>query len=264
MTGATPFVQVSRFSFGVRLTLARPNQRNPLSMGMLNALHSELDAAMADASISVIVIAADGPVFCAGHDLKELTAAREAPDKGHAFFQETFAACERLMLAIATGPKPVLAEVQGLATAAGCQLAASCDIVVASRDASFATPGVDIGLFCSTPAIPLVRSMSPKHANLMLFSGEPISAHTALEVGLVSEVVEASKLRGRVDTLATHIASKPLAVLTLGKATLVAQRELPVREAYRVASNAMVNNAMQAEAVLGIAAFLSRGLAKAL
>lgn len=264
MSLVRPFILSSSDGAVRRLTLARAEQRNPLSMGMLNALYSELDAAMADASISVIVIAADGPVFCAGHDLKELTAAREAPDKGHAFFEETFAACERLMLAIATGPKPVLAEVQGLATAAGCQLAASCDIVVASTDASFATPGVDIGLFCSTPAIPLVRSMSAKRANLMLFSGEPISAQTALESGLVSEVLEASKLRGRVDTLATHIASKPLEVLTLGKATLVAQRELPVRDAYRVASDAMVNNAMQAEAVLGIATFLGRGRAKIL
>jgi enoyl-CoA hydratase/carnithine racemase len=241
----------------LRLVLNRPAQRNPLSMGMLDALNAEMDAAMRNDAINVVVIAANGPAFCAGHDLKELTAARAANDGGERFFQETFAACETLMLTIATGPKPVVAEVQGLATAAGCQLVAACDLAIASDQASFATPGVNIGLFCSTPAVPLVRNIGAKRAAQMLFTGEAISAATALESGLLSEVVPAGELTARTRQIADLIVAKPPAVVALGKRTLLAQKQMPLKEAYALASGTMTRNLVMDEAIAGIGAFIA-------
>jgi enoyl-CoA hydratase/carnithine racemase len=258
MTLAPPFVKAHLNERVLRLTLSRPDQRNPLSIGMLGALNTEIAAASADPGIAVIVIAAEGPVFSAGHDLKELTAARTAPDGGEAFFRETFAACEKLMLAISTGPKPVIAEVQGMATAAGCQLAAACDILIAAEKATFATPGVNIGLFCSTPAVPLVRAVGSKRARMMLLTGEPISAQEALQAGLVSEILPSDNLTARVNAVSLAIARKPQSVVALGKATLVAQETSPLTEAYANASEAMVTNLLWPEARDGIASFIGR------
>jgi enoyl-CoA hydratase/carnithine racemase len=258
MTLEPPFVKVTQTGAVLRLTLSRPEQRNPLSLGMLSALSAEIDAAASDPGIAVIVIAAEGPVFSAGHDLKELTAARSSDDHGEAFFRETFAACEALMLSISNGPKPVIAVVQGLATAAGCQLVAACDIVIATTEAKFATPGVNIGLFCSTPAVPLIRSIGPKQARLMLFTGEPISAQAALATGLVSEVVLPEALEKRAEQVALIIAGKSSRVVSFGKRTLIEQEQLPLREAYAKASHAMVINLLYDDAKSGLSKFLER------
>jgi enoyl-CoA hydratase/carnithine racemase len=264
MTLPAPFVKASRTGAVLRLTLSRPEQRNALSLGMLNAIMAELAAAESDRSVHVIVIAAQGPVFSAGHDLKELTDARAAPDAGAAFFSDTFATCEKLMLAISTGPKPVIAEVQGLATAAGCQLVASCDIAIASRHATFATPGVNIGLFCSTPAVPVVRAIGPKLARHMLFTGEPISADQALSAGLISEITAPETLTASVNHVAQQIASRPPEVMSLGKATLLKQEQMPMHEAYALATKAMLSNLQLPAANLGIAGFLARKSDKSL
>lgn len=264
MTLAQPFVKSTQMGAVLRLTLSRPDQRNPLSLGMLGALNMELDAAMADPDVHVVVIAAEGPAFCAGHDLKELTAARNASDGGAAFFAETFAACEKLMLSIAEGPKPVIAEVQGLATAAGCQLVAACDLAVAAEGAQFATPGVNIGLFCTTPSVPLVRAVGAKVARQMLYTGEPISANQALSAGLITEVMPQTELTECVHRLAQAIAGKPPAVIGLGKSALVRHERLPLREAYSVATCTMVDNLKMPDAVSGIAAFVARKGSKSL
>jgi enoyl-CoA hydratase/carnithine racemase len=264
MTLAPPFVKASAQDGVLRLTMSRPEHRNPLSMGMLGALNTEIEAAMNDPAVHVIVLAAEGPAFCAGHDLKELTAARSAPDAGAAFFRETFDACARLMLAIATGPKPVIAQVHAMATAAGCQLVAACDVAIAADTAQFATPGVNIGLFCSTPAVPLIRTMGPKRARQMLFTGEPISAAAALDAGLLSEVTSPEDLAPRVTQLARTIASKPPAVVSFGKSTLLKQENLDLISAYDIASKAMIDNLFRAEARTGIASFLSRKSANTL
>lgn len=258
MTVAEPFVIASLQHAVLRLTLRRPESRNPLSIGMLGALNAEFDAASKDPQVNVIVIAAEGPAFCAGHDLKELTAARAAPDGGVAFFQETFDACSRLMLSIATGPKPVIAQVQGMATAAGCQLVAACDIAIASETARFATPGVNIGLFCSTPAVPLIRTVGSKRARQMLFTGEPVTAQAAFEAGLVSETTKPDDLAGRVNDVARTIAGKPASVVSFGKMTLLQQENLDLKGAYDIASKAMVENLQWPAAMSGFAAFLTR------
>jgi enoyl-CoA hydratase/carnithine racemase len=258
MTLAPPFVKSYQASAVLRLTLCRPERRNALSIGMIGALTLEIEAAMSDPAVTVVVIAAEGPAFCAGHDLKELTAARSAQDRGAAFFAETFAVCEKLMLAITLGPKPVIAEVQGIATAAGCQLVAACDLAIASDTAQFATPGVNIDLFCSTPAVPLVRTVGGKHARRMLFTGDPICASEAAKIGLINEAVPAAELTATVSKLAGQIAGKTRSVLELGKTTLNQQAYLPLTEAYRAASNAMVLNILMNDAKAGIEAFITK------
>lgn len=234
------------------LTLNRPERRNVLSLAMLEALAAAFDAVADDPAVRVVVLAGRGPAFSAGHDLGELHAADTATA------EKIFATCPDVMLRIAGAPKPVIAKVAGVATAAGCQLVASCDLAVASTDARFATPGVDIGLFCSTPAVPLVRTVAPKHAMQMLLTGRLHSAQDAWRFGLVNEVVPPEELDAAVDRWADELAAKPSAVIAAGKATLRRQSSLPLTEAYEIAGQAMVDGLAGPDAVEGIGAFLEK------
>jgi enoyl-CoA hydratase/carnithine racemase len=258
MTEAAPEpVLLSALEHGVlRLTLNRVRARNALSSALMTALQAALDGA--DPSARVIVIAANGPVFSAGHDLKEMSACRADPDKGQAGFAALFTQCSRLMQSIVRHPLPVIAEVQGLATAAGCQLVASCDLAIASVNAHFATPGVDIGLFCSTPMVALSRSLAAKPAMHMLLTGEPITADEAERLGLVNRVVGEQFLTETAMGLATKIAAKPRATVKTGKEAFYRQREMPLAEAYDYASRVMTENMLAAEAEEGICAFLEK------
>src|SRR5579872_6853144 len=198
------------------LTLNRPDARNSLSEGLIAALTAELRHIHDDASVRAVVIAANGKAFSAGHDMKELTARRTDPDRGRAFFAETMNACSAMMQAIVHLPKPVVAAVQGIATAAGCQLVASCDLAIASDAASFATPGVDIGLFCSTPMVALSRNIPRKQAMEMLLTGEPVSAATAENIGLINHVVPAGMEREAAIGLAQKVALKSAYTVKIG------------------------------------------------
>src|SRR5690348_16924090 len=234
------------------LTLNRPDARNSLSTGLLDALIEALTAVASEREIRAVVIAANGPAFCAGHDLKELTAHRADADRGRAFFEFAMETCSTLMQEIVRLPKPVIAAVQGTATAAGCQLVASCDLAVTSSAARFATPGVDIGLFCSTPMVALSRNVSRKHAMEMLLTGEMISADDAERFGLVNRVVAADVLISETMELAELIASKPRATVKTGKEAFYRQLEMPLSDAYDYASRVMTENMLHAEASEGI------------
>jgi enoyl-CoA hydratase/carnithine racemase len=251
-------VLVAREGAVLRLTLNRPAARNALSTAMTAALQRALDDAAAEDQSRVIVLAAEGGVFCAGHDLKEMTALRSDPDKGRAAFAATFAECSKLMQTIVRHPKPVIAQVQGIATAAGCQLVASCDLAVASSAAQFATPGVNIGLFCSTPMVALSRNVSRKHAMEMLLTGDMISAEEAAKLGLVNRVVAPDVLVPETMKLAEVVASKPRATVKIGKEAFYRQMEMSLREAYDYASRVMTENMLQAESAEGICAFLEK------
>ncbi|HEX2134648.1 MAG TPA: enoyl-CoA hydratase [Microvirga sp.] len=257
-SAAEPFVLETQDAGIARLVLNRPERRNPLSEGMMAALQAALDRLAEDAATRVVVIAAAGPAFSAGHDLKELSTRRSDPDRGRAYFAEVMAQCSRLMQTVVRLPKPVVAEVQGIATAAGCQLVASCDLAVASTDARFGTPGVNIGLFCSTPMVALSRNVAPKHAMQMLLTGETVGAEEALRFGLVNRVVPPERLRQETDALARLIASKPRAVVKIGKEAFYRQLELGLAEAYAHASEVMVANMLHRDAEEGIGAFLDK------
>ncbi len=254
-----PLVAISRPETGVAVAvLNRPATRNSLSIAMLNALHDAIGDLGGEAGIHAIVIAAEGPAFSAGHDLKELRVHRGDDDGGRAFFEQTMAACSRLMLAIMACPKPVIAAVEGIATAAGCQLVATCDLAVAAGRARFCTPGVNIGLFCSTPMVALSRNIPRKHAMSMLLSGDMIDAQTAAAWGLVNSVVPDGKALEKALELARGIAAKsPLTVAT-GKRAFYEQLDLPVGAAYEHASRVMVENLMARDAEEGIGAFLDK------
>jgi enoyl-CoA hydratase/carnithine racemase len=241
-----------------RLTLNRPQQRNALSVELMTALEAALDACAAEPGLRAIIIAANGPAFCAGHDLKEMTAHRADADKGAAFFKALFTQCSRLMTKIVRHPRPVIAEVHALATAAGCQLVASCDLAVAAEGASFATPGVNIGLFCSTPMVALSRNVPRKQAMEMLLTGTPVTASRALEIGLVNRVTQPHGLHAECEALAALIAAKPQATLKLGKAAFYAQVEMTLDAAYAFASETMTMNMLNAEAEEGIGAFVGK------
>lgn len=241
-----------------RLTLNRPGQRNALSVEVMSALEKALDDLAGEAAIRAIIIAASGPAFCAGHDLKEMTAHRSDADKGAAFYAALFEQCSRLMTRIVRHPRPVIAEVHALATAAGCQLVASCDLAVAAETAAFATPGVNIGLFCSTPMVALSRNVATKPAMEMLLTGQPVSAQRALEIGLVNRVVPADGLTAACEGLAALIAAKPQATLKLGKAAFYAQAEMTLDAAYAFAAETMTLNMLNAEACEGISAFVGK------
>jgi enoyl-CoA hydratase/carnithine racemase len=225
---------------------------------MLSALGDAFATIAAESRVRAVVLAAAGPVFCAGHDLKELTAARGDPDGGRAYFTRTMETCSALMQAIVRLPQPVIAAVQGMATAAGCQLVASCDLAVAAATAKFCTPGVDIGLFCSTPMVALTRNVTRKHAMDMLLTGEPIAAEEALRIGLVNRLVAAGRERDEAITLARRIAGKPAHTVRLGKETFYRQLELGLADAYRLAARVMVENMLHDDAVEGIGAFLAK------
>ena len=241
-----------------RLTLNRPGQRNALSVEVMTALEASLDDLAQDISVRAIIIAASGPAFCAGHDLKEMTAHRTDADKGAAFYAALFEQCSRLMTKIVRHPRPVIAEVHALATAAGCQLVASCDLAIAGEAAAFATPGVNIGLFCSTPMVALSRNVGRKPAMEMLLTGQPVSAQRAAEIGLVNRVVPAHGLSHECEALAALIAAKPQATLNLGKAAFYAQAEMMLDDAYAFAARTMTMNMLDAEACEGIGAFVEK------
>jgi enoyl-CoA hydratase/carnithine racemase len=242
----------------LRLTLNDAGRRNALSEAMLTKLGAAFDAAGSNPAVRVIVLAANGPAFCAGHDLKEMTAGRAAPDRGRAYFTKVMAMCSGVMQAIVTCPKPVIAEVTGIATAAGCQLVASCDLAVAADSAQFSTPGVHIGLFCSTPMVALSRNVAGKHAMEMLLTGDMTPATRAAEIGLVNRVVEPDALQDVTMQMARKIASKSSMTLATGKRAFYAQREMPLAQAYDYASNVMVENMLARDAEEGIGAFIEK------
>jgi enoyl-CoA hydratase/carnithine racemase len=240
------------------LTLNRPAARNSLSEDLIADLHSALDAIRDDAGIRAVVIAANGPAFSSGHDLKELTARRADADGGRAYFARMMSLCSAMMQAIVHLPKPVVAAVQGIATAAGCQLVATCDLAVASETASFATPGVDIGLFCSTPMVALSRNVPRKQAMEMLLTGEPVSATRARDIGLINSVVAAGSEREAAIALAQKVAQKSALTVKLGKTAFYRQAEMSLADAYQYASQVMTENMMAADAEEGIGAFIEK------
>ena len=242
----------------LRLTMNDVARRNALSDSMLEHLRDTLDQAACDPSVRVIVLAANGPAFCAGHDLKEMTRARQASDRGRAYFARLMASCSGVMQAIVNHPKPVIAEVAGVATAAGCQLVASCDLAYASPAARLATPGVNIGLFCSTPMVALSRNVENKFAMEMLLTGDLVEAEQAAEIGLVNRVVPDEELSEYTTGIARKIASKSSMTLAIGKRAFYRQREMPLADAYQYASDIMVENMLKRDAEEGIGAFIEK------
>jgi enoyl-CoA hydratase/carnithine racemase len=244
------------------LTLNRPQARNSLSEAMLDALSDAFSQLAHDRSVRVVVLAAEGPAFSAGHDLKELNAHRSDEDRGRAYFKHIMTLCSRVMQQIVTLPQPVIAAVQATATAAGCQLVASCDLAVASQAAKFATPGVNIGLFCSTPMVALSRNVSRKHAMQMLLTGDLISAEDAARFGLVNAVVPAGQERAAALELAEKIAAKSTVTVKIGKEAFYRQVEMSLADAYDYASRVMVENMLARDAEEGISAFIEKREAK--
>lgn len=249
---STP-VLICEVSDGVaRLVLNRPEKRNALSWELLRMLQESLERIADDETARVVVVASQGPVFCSGHDLGEMVGRSEDE------YREIFALCSRVMLMLRQLPQPVIARVQGMATAAGCQLVTACDLAVASENATFATPGVKIGLFCTTPMVPLVRAIPPKAALEMLLTGKPITAQRARELGLVNRVVPANELDAAVQELVeSMVASSPLTI-RIGKAAFYDQRALDESTAYERASCVMTDNANRADAQEGMQAFLQK------
>lgn len=240
------------------VTLNMPKSINALSEAMLADLQKVWDDIATDRSIHAVVLNAAGPHFCAGHNLKEMTARRGDPDGGHAYFQELFRVCSQMMMSIVNLPQPVIAEVTGIATAAGCQLVASCDLAVAADDARFATSGVNIGLFCSTPMVALSRNLSRKHAMELLLLGDFIDAPRAAELGLVNRVVPAADVPRAAQDMAAKIAGKSPVALRMGKAAFYRQAELPLADAYDFAGRTMAENMMARDAEAGIGAFVRK------
>jgi enoyl-CoA hydratase/carnithine racemase len=240
------------------LTLNRPAARNSLSEAMLEALRDALGAIAQDRSVRAAIITANGPAFSAGHDLKELNARRGDADRGRAYFKHIMDLCSGVMQQVVMLPQPVIAAVQATATAAGCQLVASCDLAIASRNAKFATPGVNIGLFCSTPMVALSRNVPRKAAMEMLLTGDFIDAATARSLGLVNQVVPREKLRPATDTLARKIAEKSMAAIALGKTAFYRQIEMDLSAAYTYTSDVMTQNMLAADAEEGIDAFIAK------
>jgi enoyl-CoA hydratase/carnithine racemase len=248
-----PLLLEEREAGVLRLTMNRPQARNALSALLMAAMTEALSHAAEDRQTRVVVIAGAGPAFCSGHDLRELRA-----DPRRQTYEQIFAQCSELMLTIVRLPKPVIAEVQGVATAAGCQLVASCDLAVAAAEARFATPGVNIGLFCSTPMVALSRAVGRKAAMEMLLTGELIDAARAREIGLVNRVVPSGELRAAVDALARDIAGKSAFTVAIGKEAFYRQAELDLAAAYRYAAEVMTTNMLAADAAEGIDAFLAK------
>ena len=242
----------------LRLTLNDPTRRNALSEAMLAALGTAFDVASTNPDVRVIILSAVGPVFCAGHDLKEMTAGRQNADRGRAYFTNILDQCSSVMQKIVTCTKPVIAEIDGVATAAGCQLVASCDLAVASKDTQFCTPGVHIGLFCSTPMVALSRNLANKHAMEMLLTGDMVPASRAAEMGLVNKVVPSTELRAASMALAGKIAAKSSLTVATGKRAFYQQKEMDLAAAYNYASRIMVENMLARDAEEGIAAFIEK------
>ena len=250
----SPYVLQTREAGVVTLTLNRGQRFNPLSLGMITALASALDELATDDGARVIVIAGDGRGLCAGHDLTEMYAHAADP----AWQQQLFGDCNRMMQQLLTMPQPVIARVHGIATAAGCQLVAMCDLAVAADTATFALPGVNVGVFCSTPAVGVARNVARKHAMEMLLTGEPMGAAEAAQKGLVNRAVPAAELDATVASLAARIAARSRKVVALGKQAFYQQLALGVAPAYDVAAAAMTCNLGYADAVEGMEAFLTK------
>ena len=255
--GASPLLRTDQGPVAV-LTLNRPAARNCLSEDLLAALHTAIAEIGGSDAIRAIVITGAGSAFSSGHDLKELSSHRGDPDRGKAYFAKIMDACSKMMVSIVRSPKPVIAAVNGIATAAGCQLVASCDLAVASQDARFATPGVNIGLFCSTPMVALSRNLSRKAAMEMLLLGDMVAADEAKALGLVNRVVKPDETVNAAVELGRKIAEKPKATLKIGKDAFYRQLEMPLEAAYAYASAVMVENMLHEEAKEGIGAFLEK------
>ena len=240
------------------LTLNRPAARNALSEALMDAFTAELDAIAADRNVRAVIVTSEGPVFSAGHDLKEMTAHRADPDRGRGYFAEVLARCSAMMQRIVLLPQPVIAAVEGVATAAGCQLVASCDLAVAGAEARFCTPGVHIGLFCSTPMVALSRNLAPKHAMEMLLLGEMVSAADAHRFGLVNRVVAAGEALAEAQRMAAVIAAKSPLTLKIGKRAFYEQRDMDLSAAYGHATQVMVENMLARDAEEGIGAFMAK------
>jgi enoyl-CoA hydratase/carnithine racemase len=242
----------------VTLTLNRPPARNALSEALIDALSGELDRIAADSRVRVVLITATGSVFSAGHDLKEMTARRADADRGRAYFADVMARCSAMMERVVRLPQPVIAVVEGIATAAGCQLVASCDLAVAGANARFSTPGVHIGLFCSTPMVALSRNVARKHALELLLTGEMVSAADAYRMGLVNRVAPEGEAMHEARRMAELIAAKSLLTLKIGKLAFYEQLEMGLSDAYRHAAAVMVENMLARDAEEGIGAFIDK------
>jgi enoyl-CoA hydratase/carnithine racemase len=240
------------------LTLNRPAQLNALSEALLDALQAEFDRLSVDETARVVILRAEGRAFCAGHDLREMQAARRAEDGGRAYFNTLFAQCSRMMTAVTRLPQPVIAEVHGLATAAGCQLVASCDMAVAAEEARFGVNGVNIGLFCSTPMVALSRNIPRKHAFELLTTGEFLDAPRARDIGLVNRVVPEGALRAETQALADKVASKLGAAVRIGKRAFYEQAEMPLDAAYAHTGRVMAENMLLRDTAEGVQAFLEK------
>ena len=242
----------------LRLTLNNPKNQNTLSELMIDSLKKAFSDAATDQSIKVIILAANGPIFCAGHDLKEITEARKSQDSGTDYFKQLFDSCSELMQMIVYNSKPVIAEVDGIATAAGCQLVASCDLAIATNDSKFATPGVNIGLFCSTPMVALSRNVAKKHAMEMLLTGDMIDSINAKAIGLINNHVSKDLLMEKTLSIANKIANKSAMTVKMGKQAFYIQSELELSEAYKYTSKIMVENMLKEDAKEGIDAFINK------
>src|SRR5437764_4860579 len=258
--GETAEAEVLRGDAGgiATLTLNRPAARNALSLALIDALRAHLDTLAADRRVRAVILTAHGSAFSSGHDLKELTAHRSDADCGRAFYAEAMRRCAAMMQAIVALPQPVIAAIEGVATAAGCQLVATCDLAIAGHGASFGTPGVDIGLFCSTPMVALSRNVAPKHAMEMLLTGDAIGADEALRLGLINRVSPTNRLAEDADELARKVASKSMATVKLGKHAFYRQLDMPLADAYAYASGVMVENLLLQDAEEGIGAFIEK------
>jgi len=241
-----------------RLTLDDENNKNALSEAMIDELTEAINAANDNKEVKVIIIASNGNVFCSGHNLKEITAARNNNDKGESYFINLFELCSSLMQLIVSCPKPVIAEVGGIATAAGCQLVASCDLAISSNTAQFATPGVNIGLFCSTPMVALSRNVSKKEAMKMLLTGDMIDAVEAKRISLINDYVSQDKLEESVNSLAQKISKKSLMTIKTGKEAFYKQYEMSLSDAYKYTSMVMVQNTLRDDAKEGISSFIEK------
>jgi enoyl-CoA hydratase/carnithine racemase len=257
VASAAPLLRSAQDGIAI-LTLNRPAARNALSEALLDALTREFDALAEDRAIRAVILTARGPVFSAGHDLKEMTAHRADPDRGRAYFADILARCSAMMQRIVRLPQPVIAAVEGVATAAGCQLVASCDLAVAGADARFCTPGVHIGLFCSTPMVALSRNLAPKHAMEMLLLGEMVSANDAYRFGLVNRIVPPGGAEKAAREMARIIASKASQTVRIGKRAFYEQREMSLSQAYDYATEVMVENMLARDAEEGIGAFMEK------
>tara|TARA_Y100001970_G_scaffold253858_1_gene329023 strand:+ start:6122 stop:6931 length:810 start_codon:yes stop_codon:yes gene_type:complete len=242
----------------LRLTLNNPSNHNVLSEEMMSEIQSVLDKSATDKSIRVIIISGEGKTFSAGHDLKQLKKGRQNPDKGKDYFKKVMLQCSKLMQSIVNNPKPIIAEVAGVATAAGCQLVASCDLAYGGTSSRFATPGVNIGLFCSTPMVALSRNVSKKHSMEMLLNGDLISSKKAEEIGLINEAVKDNELKNIVLEKAIKISKKSSMTLKIGKKAFYDQINMNLSEAYDYASNVMVENMLKIDAEEGIDAFINK------